>query len=222
MSVGAHACVLALVVIGAISALAGNDEAGWAVAGEAARIIATDTALAVIQLTLVHVLASTAGLPREARVALALVALLGVDALPVAADVRPQRALVHLGDRLQLRAKPVVIVTARIGTDKAFVAPSSAHILAAATILFTQSHREPILALSVTVHRCITQSLSAIDAKFAILALYESRIAVAVITAVRVYASTVRTDAFLLALVLVLALVGLGISRLTLRTLASE
>lgn len=89
MSVGAHACVLAFVMIGAVSALAGNDEAGRAVAGEAAGVVATDSALAVIQLTLVHVLASTAGLPREARIALALVTLLGVDALPVAADVRP-------------------------------------------------------------------------------------------------------------------------------------
>lgn len=222
MSVGAHACVLAFVVIGAISALAGNNEARWTVAGEAARIIATDSALAVIQLTLVNVLASTAGLPHETWIALAFVAFFGVDALPVAADVRPQRALVHLGERLQLRAKPVVIVTARIGTDKALVAPSSTHILAAATILFTQSHRKPILALSVTVHRRVTQSLSAINAEFAILALYESRIAVAIITAVRVYASTVRTDAFLLALVLVLALVGLGIPRLTRRALAGE
>lgn len=95
---------------GAISALAGNNEARWTVAGEAARIIATDSALAVIQLTLVNVLASTAGLPHETWIALAFVAFFGVDALPVAADVRPQRALVHLGERLQLRAKPVVIV----------------------------------------------------------------------------------------------------------------
>jgi len=95
---------------GAVSALAGNDEAGWAIAGEAAGIVATYSALAIIQLTLVHVLASTAGLLRETWIALAFVTLLGVDALPIAADVRPQRALVHHSDRLQLRAKPVVIV----------------------------------------------------------------------------------------------------------------
>lgn len=95
---------------GAVSALAGNDEARWTVAGEATGVVVTYSALAVIQLTLVHVLASTAGFPRETRIAFALVTLLGVDALPVAADVRPQRALVYLGDRLQLRAKPVVIV----------------------------------------------------------------------------------------------------------------
>lgn len=95
---------------GAVSALAGNNEARWTVAGEATRVVVTYSALAVIQLTFVHVLASTAGFPRETRIAFALVALLGVDALPVAADVRPQRAFVYLGDRLQLRAKPVVIV----------------------------------------------------------------------------------------------------------------
>lgn len=42
--------------------------------------------------------------------ALALVALLRVGALAVAAYVRPQRALVHLGERFQLRAKLVVIL----------------------------------------------------------------------------------------------------------------
>lgn len=73
-------------------------------------MIVTDSALAVTQQTLVHVLASAAGLPRESRIALAFVAFFGVDALAVAADVRSQNALVHLGDRLQLRAKPVVIV----------------------------------------------------------------------------------------------------------------
>jgi len=41
--------------------------------------------------------------------ALAFVAFLRVDALPVAADVWSHHALVH-GERLQLRAKPVVIV----------------------------------------------------------------------------------------------------------------
>lgn len=69
----------------------------------------TDSTLAITQQTLVHIFAS-AGLPRKSRVALAFVAFLGVDALAVAADIRSQRALVHLGDRLQLRAKPVVIV----------------------------------------------------------------------------------------------------------------
>lgn len=95
---------------GAISALAGNDEARRTIAGEAAGVVVTDSALAVIQLTLVHVLASTARFPRETRIAFAFITLFGIDALPVAADVRPQRALVHFGDRLQLRAKPVVIV----------------------------------------------------------------------------------------------------------------
>ena len=60
------------------------------------------------------------------------------------------------------------------------------------------------------------------NAKFAILALYESRIAVAVITAIRIYASTIRTDAFLLAFIPVLALIGLGISRLSRGTLAGK
>lgn len=95
---------------GAISALAGNYEAGWTFTSEAARIITTDSALAVIQLTFVHVFASTAGLSRETRFAFTLIALLGIDAFPIAADVRPQRALVYLSERLQLRAKPVVII----------------------------------------------------------------------------------------------------------------
>jgi len=60
------------------------------------------------------------------------------------------------------------------------------------------------------------------DAEFAILALYESRIAVAVITANRVYASAVRTDAFLLALVSIFALIGLGISRLSFGAFAGK
>lgn len=65
-------------------------------------------------------------------------------------------------------------------------------------------------------------SILVTDAEFAILALYEARIAVAVIAADRVYASAVRTDAFLLALVPVLALIGLGISRLPLGALANK
>lgn len=52
--------------------------------------------------------------------------------------------------------------------------------------------------------------------------MYESRIAVAIIAAVRVYASTVRANAFLLALVPVLALVGLGIPRLSLGAFADK
>lgn len=221
MSVGAHPGVLAFVVIGAISALAGNDEAGRAVASKAAGLIVTDSTLAITQQTLVHIFAS-AGLPRKSRVALAFVAFLGVDALAVAADIRSQRALVHLGDRLQLRAKPVVIVAAKIGTDEAFVAPSSTHVFAAATILLAQPHRQPILALSVTIYRRVTQSLSAIDAIFPVLALYESRITMAVIAAARVYASSVGANAFLLTLVSVLAFVGLEVPRLSLGTLAHE
>lgn len=49
MSVGAHSGVLTFVVISAVSAIAGNDEAGWAVAGEATGLIVTDPALAVTQ-----------------------------------------------------------------------------------------------------------------------------------------------------------------------------
>lgn len=52
--------------------------------------------------------------------------------------------------------------------------------------------------------------------------MYESWVAVTVIAAVCVYASTVGTNAFLLALVLILALVGLGIPRLSRRTFAGE
>lgn len=72
------------------------------------------------------------------------------------------------------------------------------------------------------IRRDICSNAIITDAIFAILALYESRIAVAIVTAVRVYALAVGADALLLALVLVLALVGLGIPRLSLGALAGE
>lgn len=68
------------------------------VAGEAAGLIVTDSALTVTQQTLVHVLAPAAGLPCKSRIALAFVAFFDVDALAITADVRSQGALVHLGD----------------------------------------------------------------------------------------------------------------------------
>lgn len=52
--------------------------------------------------------------------------------------------------------------------------------------------------------------------------MYESWVAMAIIAAVRVYASTVGANAFLLALVLILALIGLGIPCLSRRTFAGE
>lgn len=60
------------------------------------------------------------------------------------------------------------------------------------------------------------------NAIFAVLALYESRVTMAVITADRVYASTIRANAFFLTLIFVLALVGLEIPRLSLGTLARK
>ena len=54
------------------------------------------------------------------------------------------------------------------------------------------------------------------------MALDESRIAKAVVAAVRVYASAVGADPFLLALVFVLARVGFGIPGLAVGTLAGE
>lgn len=222
MSIGAHSGVLTFVMIGAVSAIARNDEARRAIASETAGLIVTDSALAVTQQTLVHILASTPGLPRKSRIALAFVTFFSIDALAVAADIRSQHTLVHLGDRLQLRAKPVVIVAARIGTDKAFVAPSSTHVFATATILLAQSHRQPISALSVTIYRRVTQSLSAVDAIFAVLALNESRVTMTIVSADRVYASAIGANAFLLTLVSVLALVGVEISRLSFGTLAHE
>lgn len=73
---------------GAVSALARNDKTRRAITGEAARVVTTDSALTVIQLTLIHILASTARLPYETRIAFAFVAFLGIDAFSIAADVR--------------------------------------------------------------------------------------------------------------------------------------
>lgn len=56
----------------------------------------------------------------------------------------------------------------------------------------------------------------------AVLALYESRVAMAIIAAARVYASAIGANAFLLALVSVLALVGIEVPCLSLRTFAGE
>lgn len=56
----------------------------------------------------------------------------------------------------------------------------------------------------------------------AVLTLYESRVTMAVIAAARVYASAIGANAFLLALVSVLALVGIEVPRLSLGTLARK
>lgn len=94
----------------AVSAFTRHDESRRALAREASLVISTSTALAITQQALVDILASVS-LLRESIVTVALVSVLGVYALPVSAYVRPQRALVYLGDRLQLlQAKPVVIV----------------------------------------------------------------------------------------------------------------
>lgn len=79
-------------------------------ASEASLVIATSASLTVAQQTLVNVLAPASPFG-EAGVAIALVSVLGIDALAVPADIRPESALVYHGDRLQLlQAQPVVIV----------------------------------------------------------------------------------------------------------------
>ena len=102
--------VCKVTITSAISALSRHDESRWAMASETALVISARATLTVVQLTLVDILAS-ASLLRESGITVALVSVLGVDALPVSANVRTQRALVYRGDRLQLlQAEPVVIV----------------------------------------------------------------------------------------------------------------
>lgn len=222
MSVVAHSRVLTLVVIRAVSAFTRHDESRRALTREASLVISTSASLAIAQQAFVDILASVS-LLRESIVTVALVSVLGVYALPVSAYVRPQRALVYLGDRLQLlQAKPVVIVTSGIRADVTLVTPSTSHVLPAAAIFLAQPHCQTIFALAVPVHRRVTEALPSIYAESSILALDESRIAKAVVAAVRVYASAVGADPFLLALVFVLARVGFGIPGLAVGTLAGE
>lgn len=131
-----HSCVLTFIVVSAIFALSRDNEPWWAVASEASLVIATSASLTVAQQTLVNVLAPASPFG-EAGVAIALVSVLGIDALAVPADIRPEGALVYHGDRLQLlQAQPVVIVASGIRTDEALVAPPSTHVLPAAAVLF--------------------------------------------------------------------------------------
>jgi hypothetical protein len=227
-------------------------ESWGAHARETARSVGTPSILALPFSTLVDIFTHLFMSFSISRLADALVSFVGVDALSFAADVRAQDALVdryeldslfftvtglsiftHFfdgGNRFpafasrmcRTSAQLAMLVFSEFWTSGTLAPPTFTHVDSAATVFLGEAHREAVLTVALVGAPSVAQSLPPVYAKLLVLTLDESWIAQAKVGTVGVDAPPIQTHVLVFALVLVVALVGVGVARLTFRTLASE
>lgn len=176
----------------------------WTITVEASDCVLAIPSIAVsFCFTFVNIFTYSRWSDIEARFTFALVSIGSVDAFASAADIGSENALVDLTQVTCFLAQLGVRIIADEGTlfTNATVAPSFAHVDAAAAVLPGQFDGQFVATLAVSTDRSETVAPSGIDAAFAILTGNESSIADAVVTAIGVDAGAICTDAFLLAFV---------------------
>lgn len=121
-----------------------------------------ETNLAEVEFSAFVDVCADAVLEHVARVAVAPVAVVGVHAGALPANIGPEHALVDQGHGPVRAAKTFVRVRAVEGTKLAVLAPALAHVHAAAAVFFAQLHGQPISALARTAEGSEAHALACI------------------------------------------------------------
>ena len=94
--------------------------------------------------------------------AVAPVAVVGVHAGALPANIGSEHALIDQWQRPVRAAKSFVRVRAVERTELAVFAPALAHVHAAAAVFFAQPHRQPVSALAASAQGRVARALACI------------------------------------------------------------